>query len=65
MAIALLSVPHELLAAAEAALSDRLAARWDEDLFKVAPNPFPEGRQRQAAVWREDREWMARRLIWC
>ncbi len=65
MAIAGLSVPSELLKVSEAALSDRLVDEYDEELFNIAPNPFPEGRQRQAAVWREDREWRARRLIWC
>jgi hypothetical protein len=58
-------VPAYLIECAEACLSDAIADALDATLFWYAANPFPEGRKRQAAKWRELRLEAARKLIWC
>lgn len=54
-----------LLKAAEACLSPVAEERWEMELFKIAPNPFPEGRARETARRREARLQRVSGLVWC
>lgn len=56
-----LLVPSHALFAAEASLADRVA----ETLFEWGPNPLPEGRKNQMAIWRRNWKDVATRLVWC
>jgi hypothetical protein len=58
------SNPVWLQEAAEAELSPRVAERADAELLKIAPNPYPEGVQRERSRWAALRRLYAARLIW-
>lgn len=54
-----------LLQAAEAAISPVAAERRAAELFKLAPNPFKQGRANQKATLRRGWAEHAARLVWC